>query len=160
MLLMHSAAFSNVILFSNGFCMHTWPSRNHAPKWGIPNGNHMNDGIMKVNSLAAPMLPGSFLHEKEPWYETSIFITHTPHYKNKIVFKKMWYVSAWLSISSYLQCLHNSQATSNTLAYIVCVKQFVMSLTAISLGDWFSVSRKGGTGVGGLVYMLRTVTGL
>jgi len=31
------------------------------------------------------------------------------------------------------------------------VKQFVMPLSAISLGDWFSVSRKGGTGGGGLV---------
>jgi len=28
----------------------------------------------------------------------------------------------------------------------------VMSLSAKSLGDWFSVSRKGETGVGGLVY--------
>jgi len=27
-----------------------------------------------------------------------------------------------------------------------------MSLPAMSLGDWFSVSRKGGTGGGGLVY--------
>jgi len=35
---------------------------------------------------------------------------------------------------------------------IVCVKQFVISLPAISLGDWFFVSRKGGTGGGGLVY--------
>ena len=34
----------------------------------------------------------------------------------------------------------------------VCVKQFVMPLPAMSLGDWFSVSRKGGTGGGGLVY--------
>jgi len=37
------------------------------------------------------------------------------------------------------------------IAYIVYVKQFVMSFPAISLGDWFSVSRKGGTGEGGLV---------
>jgi len=43
-------------------------------------------------------------------------------------------------------------AAINAIAYIVCVKQFVMSLPAISLGDWFSVSRKGGTGGGGLVY--------
>jgi len=28
----------------------------------------------------------------------------------------------------------------------------VMSLPAMSFGDWFSVSRKGGTGGGGLVY--------
>jgi len=42
--------------------------------------------------------------------------------------------------------IYNSHATLNALAYIVCVKQFVMSLPAISLGDWFSVSRKGGTG--------------
>ena len=34
----------------------------------------------------------------------------------------------------------------------VCVKQFVMSLPAMSLRDWFSVSRKGGTGGGVLVY--------
>ena len=40
----------------------------------------------------------------------------------------------------------------NAIAYIVCVKQLVMSLPAISLGGWFSVSRKGGTGGGGLVY--------
>ena len=34
----------------------------------------------------------------------------------------------------------------------LCVKQFVMSLPAMSLGDWFSVSKKGGTEGGGLVY--------
>jgi len=62
------------------------------------------------------------------------------------------YVSVRHSISSNLQCLHNLHATLNALADIVCVKQFVMSLPAISLGDWFSVSRKGGTGGSGLVY--------
>jgi len=36
-------------------------------------------------------------------------------------------------------------AALNPIAYIVCVKQFVMSLPAVSLGDWFSVSQKGGT---------------
>ena len=41
----------------------------------------------------------------------------------------------------------------NAIACIVCVKQLVMSLPAISLGGWFSVSRKGGTGGGGLVYI-------
>jgi len=43
-------------------------------------------------------------------------------------------------------------AALNATAYIVCVTHFVMPLPAISLGDWFSVSRKGGTGGGGLVY--------
>jgi len=38
------------------------------------------------------------------------------------------------------------------LNYIVCVNQFVMSLPAISLGE-FSESRKGGTGGGRLVYI-------
>ena len=47
-------------------------------------------------------------------------------------------------------------AALNAIAYIVCVKQFV-SLPAISLGDWFSVSRKGGTGGGG-VYTQRVNT--
>jgi len=48
-----------------------WP-RNHviiAPKWGIPNGNFMNDDVVEVNGSATPMLPGSFLHEKEPGCE-------------------------------------------------------------------------------------------
>ena len=53
-------------------------------------------------------------------------------------------------------------AALKAIAYIVCVKQFVMSLPAFSLGDWFSalrlvqcshVSRKRGTGGGGLVYI-------
>ena len=39
----------------------------------------------------------------------------------------------------------------NAIAYTVCIKQFVVSLPAISLGDWFSVSKKGGKGGGGLV---------
>jgi len=45
-------------------------------------------------------------------------------------------------------------AALNAIAYIVCVKQFEMSLPAISLGYWFSGSRdsKGKTGGGGLVY--------
>ena len=42
-----------------------------APKWGVPNGNHTNDDVAEVNGLAAPMLPGSFLHKKEPGYEAS-----------------------------------------------------------------------------------------
>ena len=43
-----------------------------GPKWGVPNGNHnhVND-VEEVNSLDAPMLPGSFLHEKEPGYEAT-----------------------------------------------------------------------------------------
>jgi len=37
-------------------------------------------------------------------------------------------------------------APLNAIAYIVCVKQFVMSLPAISLGDWFNVNGKGDRG--------------
>ena len=43
-------------------------------------------------------------------------------------------------------------AALNATAYIVCVTQFVMPLPGISLGDWFSVNRKGGTEGSGLVY--------
>ena len=71
---------------------------------------------------------------------------------NKIVFKRRNMSRHDLVSAQNLQCLHNSHATLNALAYIVCVKQFVMSLPAISLGDWCSVSRKGGTEGGGLVY--------
>jgi len=37
----------------------------------------------------------------------------------------------------------------------ICVKEFVMSLPAMSLGDWFSMSRnrKGETEEGGLIYI-------
>ena len=71
---------------------------------------------------------------------------------NKIVFKRRDMsrhdlVSAQISNVCIIR-----HAALNAIAYIVCVKQFVMSLPAISLGDWFSVSRKGGTGGGGLVY--------
>ena len=55
--------------------MRTWPSRNCviiAPKWGVPNGNHMNDDVPEVNGSAPPMLPGSFLHKKEPGYEARV----------------------------------------------------------------------------------------
>jgi len=34
----------------------------------------------------------------------------------------------------------------NAIAYTVCIKQFVVSLPAISLGDWFSVVGKGEVG--------------
>ena len=71
-LLMRSVAFSNSIFSGQLFIMHTWPSRNCiiiAPKWGVPNGNHMNDDVPEVNGSAPPMLPGSFLHKKEPGYE-------------------------------------------------------------------------------------------
>jgi len=34
-----------------------------APKWGVPNGNHMDDDIAEVNTSAAP---GSFFNEKGP----------------------------------------------------------------------------------------------
>jgi len=45
-------------------------------------------------------------------------------------------------------------AALKLMLYIVCVKQFVMLLPAISLGYWFSGSRdsKGRTRGGGLVY--------
>ena len=55
--------------------MRTWPSWNCviiAPKWGVPNGNHMNDDVAEVNGSAPPMLPGSFLHKKEPGYEATV----------------------------------------------------------------------------------------
>ena len=54
--------------------MCTWSSTNHvtiAPKWGIPIGNHMSDDVAEVNSLTAPMLPGSFLHKEESGYEAT-----------------------------------------------------------------------------------------
>jgi len=56
-----------------------------------------------------------------------------------------------VSAQNFNVCITH-HAALNAIAYFVCVKQFVMSLPAISLGDWFSVSRKGGTGGGGLVY--------
>ena len=51
--------------------MHTWPSRDNTiivPKRGIPNGI---DDVAEAKAQL-PMLPGSFLHEKEPGYEASV----------------------------------------------------------------------------------------
>ena len=45
--------------------------------------NHMNHDVAEVNGCDPPMLPGSFLYEKEPGYEatptpagTSVFTKH------------------------------------------------------------------------------------
>jgi len=73
-------------------------------------------------------------------------LNNTSTEMDKLVFKTMWYVSAWLSISTNLQCLHN---LSCSYSMYICVKQFVISLPAMSLGEWFSV--KGWDGGGGLV---------
>ena len=43
-------------------------------------------------------------------------------------------------------CVIHLAALNAIATLYVCVKQFVMSLPVISLGDWISVSRKGGTG--------------
>ena len=72
---------------------------------------------------------------------------------NKIIFKRRdmsWHDLVSAQISNVCITRH---AALNAIAYIVCVKQLVMSLPAISLGYWFSGSRKGGTGGGGLVYI-------
>ena len=60
--------FFHGMLFCNCFYMCMWPSWNHiiiVPKSGIPNGNHLNNDEVEV-------LPGSFLHEKEPRYKASL----------------------------------------------------------------------------------------
>jgi len=45
-----------------------------------------------------------------------------------------------------LDSVRSRTAHNELYALRVYVKQFVISLPAMSLGDWFSVSRKGGTG--------------
>jgi len=52
-----------------------------------------------------------------------------------------------MSNDSNHQCLHNLSCSFKYHSMYVSI-----SLPAMSLGDWFSVSRKGGTGGGGLVY--------
>ena len=42
-----------------------------GPKWGIPNGNHMNVDVAEVNGSP----PQCFLHKKKPGYEASNAIT-------------------------------------------------------------------------------------
>jgi len=87
-LLICSVAFSNGILFSQLFFMCTWPSRNCiiiAPKWGIPNGNHMNDDVTEVNGSAPPKLPGSFLHKKEPGYVAKLSVNYPSKPKSFIM---------------------------------------------------------------------------
>ena len=42
---------------------------------GVTTGYHMVDDVhvMEVNGSILPMLPGSFLHEKEPGYEAKSY---------------------------------------------------------------------------------------
>jgi len=61
-----------------------------------------------------------------------------------------WMTYQLVSAEIFNVCI-TRHAALNAIAYIICVKQFVMSLPAISLRYWFSGSRKGGTGGGGLV---------
>ena len=44
--------------------------------------NHMNHDVAEVNGSDPPMLPGSFLYEKEPGYKAN----HVPHMNNKNIF--------------------------------------------------------------------------
>lgn len=65
--------FYHGLLFPNCFYMCTWASRNHiiiVPKQGVPSGNHMDDVVEVNGSPPPPVLPGYFLHEKEPGYVT------------------------------------------------------------------------------------------
>ena len=69
-LLMHSVAFSNGLLFSNCFYVHTLPSRQCViivPKWNVPNGNHLNDDVAEVNGLAATIVTRLFPPQKRAW---------------------------------------------------------------------------------------------
>ena len=59
-LLLRSVTFSNFIL--QLFIMRTWPSWNCvidgliAPKWGVPNGNHMNGDVAEVDGSSPTRL--------------------------------------------------------------------------------------------------------
>ena len=45
--------------------------QNHMIIRGVVTVNHMNHDIAEINSSNLRMLPGSFLHEKEPGYEAT-----------------------------------------------------------------------------------------
>jgi len=55
-------------------------------------------------------------------------VRHNLAYINKIVFKNMWYVLAWLSISSNLLCLHNSSCGFKCYS-IHCMCQIICDVT-------------------------------
>ena len=42
--------------------------------------NHMNHDIAEVNGSDPPMLPGSFLYEKEPGYEATLTTGGSVHF--------------------------------------------------------------------------------
>ena len=107
-----------------------------------------------VNQFLFPpticFFPASYICKTQPGFESSLESTFSFFGVRHVLayFKKTWYFSARLSISMDIR--HGTcHAALNAIAYIVGVKQFVMSPP---LGYWFTGSRKGGTGGGGLVY--------
>ena len=75
---------------------------------------------------------------------------------NKIVFKKTWYALAWLSISSNLQCLHNSSCSFKCYS-IHCMCQTICDVTSSNfLGRLVQCEQDRGRWVG--IYTQRVKT--
>ena len=47
-------------------------SHDNFQKGGVVAVNHMNHDVAEVNGFDLPMLPGSFLYEKEVGYEAKV----------------------------------------------------------------------------------------
>ena len=49
-------------------------SHDNFQKLGAVAVNHINHDVVEVNSSDSPILPGSFLYEKEPGYEALFYM--------------------------------------------------------------------------------------
>ena len=88
----------------------------------------MNRDIAEVNSSNSPMLPGSFLYEKEPQYDVRVWdqestspngVSADMEVKSK--FKWLLCASTYLTYSKK----KNQSYTSTGIAYCVCIFQFL-----------------------------------
>jgi len=115
------------------------PIRNHiivVPKWVIPNRNHMND-VVEVNRLAPPMLPGSFLQEKEPEYRlhTMWIFTKTTYFWKSTAYIHviMHYVLSFTPTNVYCNPLCIVSGYKNTSRQDLCLHRCLCAPAFLTL---------------------------
>ena len=77
-------------------------------KIGRGHVNHMNHDVAEVNGSDPPMLPGSFLYEKEPGYEASAvqrmafyFLLFVHHIEDETQTRSMVRALTWNKVGSH-----------------------------------------------------------
>ena len=68
-------------------------SHDNFQKYGVVAVNHMNHDVAEVNGSDPPMFPGSFLYEKEPGYQTTVWSNAHYYWLERV--KRCGYSTWW-----------------------------------------------------------------